>query len=443
VNAAIDSEREVLGAIIGRNEFAADAAALVDAEDFSLDAHRVIYATALEEIADGHPIDPITLKQALEARRQLTTAGGEGYLFELPVGAIWVSSSVQHHARVVRDKALMRRLALLAESLLTRAQEPNQKAERLITTLTDELLSLTAAQRTLTVQPVGKVMQRVREELEAQSKNDGLIGMPTGIPALDEKTGGVRQGELWVVGALPSRGKTALGVQIGAANVRAGNPTLVFSLEMSAGQVARRLLANFSGVDATRIRNPRWFGREEWSKVLDSAAEIAEWPLWIDDAGSLTTSQLTTRARLFIRRHGVKLVIVDYLMLVQEPKEREQRLKAARIADTMRRIAKEENVGVVLLSQLKRLAGGINAEPTMADLKESGDIEAAAHVVLLIHMPIGDDHQPTGEERILIGKQREGRIGFIPVHYDRKRLLFEDRVAHDRRDSKRAAAGDR
>lgn len=433
----------MLGAILRQNELITEAAALVDVGDFGLESHRRIFATMLDEIVDGHPVDIASLAAALGKRQQLAIIGGVSYLSELTDLAITVPSHVRHHSKVIRDKSLLRHVARLAEATAAAAQEPNQKAERVIANLSDQLLTLTQANRAMSVRTAKQIMHDVCDEMCVQRRHDGLVGLPTGLPSLDDKTGGIRPGELWVIGALPSRGKTALGVQIGAANVRSGNPTLVFSLEMTGNQVGRRLLANFSGVEANKVRNPRYIRDDEWNQMEESAAEISDWPLWVDDASSLTTAQLATRARVFIRRHGVKLVIVDYLMLIQEPREREQRLKAERIANTLRCVAKDEGVAVIVLSQLRKLSGGINAVPDMNDLKESGNIAADAHVILLIYMPIGDNHQPTGEEEIIIGKQREGWLGALPVYYNRKRLLFEDRVPTDKRDSKRAAAGDR
>lgn len=253
-----------------------------------------------------------------------------------------------------------------------------------------------------------------------------LIGLATGIQALDDATGGIRSGELWIIGALPGRGKTALGLQIAAANAANGVPTLVFSLEMAKELVLQRILAAISGVKAGRIRNPNFLSERDLRDLQEAAAKCAEWPLYVDESSQLTVDELRARAKLFVRRHRVKLIVADYLRLIRAG-GRELREQVGNAADCLRRIAKEENIAVVGLSQLKR-PENINDRPNMLGLKESGDIEAHAHVCLLLYQPVNESGEFTHEDEIIIGKQRNGPLGTERVIFDHNTLTFKSRT---------------
>jgi len=266
--------------------------------------------------------------------------------------------------------------------------------------------------------------------LENRAKQEGLIGLPTGISELDQATTGVRPGELWVIGAMSGRGKTALGAQIALANGSKGNPVVFFSLEMTRDELGDRFLCNESTVSAARIRNPSFIDNDEWRELAECAGRLAEWPLFIDDSPSLTIQALLARARLCIRRFGCRLVIVDYLRLIKAP-GRELREQVGNATDALRQLAKSEQVGVVALSQLARPRDrNINARPTMLGLKESGDIEAHAHVILLIHMP-AKKGEPSGDDQIIIGKNRHGPMGAIDVTSSKERLKFLPRESEN------------
>ena len=273
-------------------------------------------------------------------------------------------------------------------------------------------------------------MPEVLRELEAQANSGGLVGLPTGLEPLDVVTGGLRPGELVVIGALPSAGKTAFAGQIVAANAEAGHPVGVFSLEMSRWDLGRRFLSSVTSVSASKIRHPGHIAKEDWVALAQGAAEICDWPVWFDDSGSITVTELLARARLFITRKKVRLIVVDYLQLVRA-EGRDIRERVGNVADALRQLAKAERVPVVLLSQLRR-PQNVNDVPTMIDLKESGDIEAHAHVVLLLHTPTGSDGRPTGEDTIIVGKNRNGAKGPVPVTFSAHKLRFYPRIASSR-----------
>jgi replicative DNA helicase len=194
-------------------------------------------------------------------------------------------------------------------------------------------------------------MPEVLRELEIESKSGGLIGLPTGLDPLDVLTGGLRCGELIVIGAKPGAGKTC---QIVAANAEAGNPPGIFSLEMSRWEIGRRFLSAVTPVSASKIRHSGHITKDEWPNLAAGAAEIAGWPVWFDDSGTISIAELLARARLFITRMKAKLILVDYLQIVQAD-AKDLRERVGKVADALRQLAKAERIPVVLLSQLRRL----------------------------------------------------------------------------------------
>jgi len=184
-------------------------------------------------------------------------------------------------------------------------------------------------------------------------------------------------------------------------------------------------------VSASKIRHPSHITKDDWLALAQGAAEICDWPVWFDDAGTISVPQLLARARLLISRMKVKMVVVDYLQLVQVDAAN-IRERVGKVADALRQLAKAERVSVVLLSQLRR-PQNVNDLPTMLELKESGDIEAHAHLVLLLHAPIGQDGRPTGEDTIIIGKNRNGAKGPVPVMFSPHKLRFYPRSCRELR----------
>jgi replicative DNA helicase len=374
------------------------------------------------------------MRLTLTEQGQLDSVGGVAYLANLDdqvTSSLASVTNVEHYAEKILDKSRRRQARAAGARLTSATEDPAISTDECLQLVQESLLQIEASSGRPTARHVRDFMPEVLRELETQSQNQGLVGMTTGIHSLDLATGGIRPGELWTIGALPGKGKTALGVQIVLANGAARTPALVFSLEMQDLEIGKRFLAAKSACPAMQIRNPQTIKRDRWPELLETAAEIGECPIYVDDRGSLKIQELLASARLYIRRHGVKLVVVDYLRLVDGP-GRDLRDRVGYVANALRQLAKSERIGVVLLSQLRRPEGGINARPTMLDLKESGDIEAHSHVVLLPYLPVGDDGRPISEDGLLIiGKNRNGGVGSLPVFFNEKSLQFFDRTASE------------
>jgi replicative DNA helicase len=426
----VDAEKTLLGCILLDPSCLYRALPMVRAQDFSLDSHRRIYHAIAELAGAGKPVDDLTITDVLIGKGQLDAIGGVGYLVSLSdnvTSELARTTNVEHYAQCVLDKARRRQARAAGQCLVDATDDLSVSTADCIERVQESLLQIEAASGSTPARHVRDFMPEVLRELEVQSQNHGLIGMTTGIPSLDLATGGIRRGELWTIGALPGKGKTALGIQILLAIGGGGIPAYAFSLEMQAMEIGKRFLAAKSSLPAFQIRNPQSIRDERWPELLRAAAEIAGCPIYVDDRPSLKIQELLASARLYIRRHDVKLIVVDYLRLVDAP-GRDLRDRVGYVANALRQLAKSENVGVVLLSQLKRPEGGINTRPSMLDLKESGDIEAHSHVVLLPFMPVAEDGRPIIEEEMLIiGKNRNGGVGSLPVYFDEMRLQFFDR----------------
>ena len=416
-------EKAVIGAILAHPSTVFEVITTLAASDFTM-PHRLIFEACVQIANDGGLPEIPAVVDHLNLKGLLERAGGWAYLYECEQ---FEAMQLADMCCRVREHSKRRRLLRLCEESLNglRAGTPTDEC---LNQIGEALLDVQANGVESQVFPIKDFALPVVDELyRARRRGCGLVGLSTGIEAIDNATTGIRPGELWIVGGLPGRGKTGFGIQTGITSARNGVPTLIFSLEMSKESVMHRVLAACTGVKAGRIRNPGYLSEDEMCELQEAAARCTEWPLYIDESSQLTTDELRARARLFVRRYGVKLIIVDYLRLIKAP-GRELREQVGNASDCLRRIAKEENVAVVGLSQLRR-PENINERPTMLALKESGDIEAHAHVCLLLYQPVNDKGEFTHEDEIIIGKQRNGPLGSERVEFDPNTLTFKERIS--------------
>jgi replicative DNA helicase len=430
----LDAERTLLACAMNDSDSLYRIMPVIEASDFSLDSHRRIFQAIADLAEAGKPVDELTLSNELGAKNQLVCVGGAGFisgLSEKVDAGLARITNVEHYGQLVLEKSRRRQVRAAAERVGGATLDHSVSTDECLQMIQESLLQIEATSRKFTARHIKEVIPEMLRELEAQASNQGLVGMSTGLHSLDMATGGIRPGEVWTVGALPGRGKTAFGVQVALANAKAGTPVAAFSLEMQDTEINKRFLCATSSFAAMQIRNPQTIRSDRWTELVEAVASLSELPIYVDSRPSLKIQELLASARLYVRRYKVKLVIVDYLRLVDAP-GRELRERVGYVANALRELAKSERIGLVMLSQLRRPEGGMNSKPTMLDLKESGDIENHSHVVLLPFLPVGDDGGPRPEEQLLIiGKNRNGRIGSLPVYFDEKRLQFCVRTLGD------------
>jgi replicative DNA helicase len=423
--ANVEAERSVLGAILLDNQAYLDASDRLNAEDFSLDSHRRIYGRMVHLLESNRPVDMITLIEELDTHKDLQPIGDVGYVSSLLDG-VPDRPSIAHYVDIVIDKAMQRSLIHLCNATLARIGEQTDNALPIMADM-EEAVARIAGKPRQQAKALREVLGRVLNNMAKERvRTTDYIGIPTGVHDLDQVLGGIRESEVWIAGGDPGRGKTSLGIGFAMTAVTAGVPTVDFTLEMLDEQVGRRIVAGFTPAEAFGARDARLLSEAKWHQVIEDCAQLGTLPLWIDDSSALSLRELRSRVKLYKKKFGVRLVVVDYLRLLTAS-GKDVRERVSNIAFGLAQLAKDEELSILALSQLSR-GGDLNRVPDMTDLKESGDLEASAHVVLLLHRPYDQDKGGfTGDDSIIIGKAREGPMSRIDTWYDDRTLLFKPR----------------
>lgn len=427
IPAAIDAERTILGALLLDSSRLAEVAGTLKPTDFWLTSHAAIFQAMLLVAERDSSVDSVTLCQFLQDRKEIEAAGGWSYISDLSSG-LPTRAEIGNYLSVVKDKAICRALISLAEVLRGRACESDPGLE-IASWGTSELSRI--AEEGQTKRDVFSA-QGMAEEAEYRLLDDPAppyVALSTGISKLDDLTGGgIRLGELWVIGASPSRGKTTLARQIVKTATLQGVPAYVHSGEMTKESWIDITACMLANIPAWKTREPNLFTFMERDDLRIALRQIGQMPLHVSDAGGMHLDRLVWNATREVKTHKIKLLAVDYAQIIQAP-GKDERQKVSNVANRMRLFAKEENVAVLLLSQSPRPEGrSINARPTMFSLKESGALEEAAHTVLLPYRPVDTETGAfTGEDQLIIGKQRWGPIGSVDVTLNGKYLRFDAR----------------
>lgn len=415
-------ERTVLGAMILDARALAECCDSLAGTDFVIDSHRTIFRALTQMAALHQHLDYATLCAWLEERKELSAVGGQPYLAFLTEG-IPHNPDVKGYQRRLRAMAKRRALHVALTDALAHVED-SERVSVTIERLNEDLAAIEDTGTDLIDATAAAL--RVADAIRPEAN---VLTYSTGIRALDIRTGGgLRAGRLWVDGALPARGKSSLGRQIAARCAQAGTPTLVFSIEMTVEEWFGIDAANAAGLEAWKIQQPQYINAETRDHLHNTLAELGKWPIWFDDSGEQTIARMLSRARLAVLRHGVKVIVVDYLQRVEGGGKDDLRTRIGRVAKKLAEFAKKHKVAVLLLSQLSRPAD-INERPTMNKLKESGDIEAHAHVVVLNYRPVDRETEDfTGEDELIVAKNRFGKPGTVFVHYNANRMEFQERT---------------
>lgn len=416
--ADLDAERAVLGAMLLAPRVIRDVQ--LEPADFHHPAHEAIYAAISSMAAAGRPVDAITLKDALHETGELSRVGGPGYLIDL-VQSPPTAANVGYYATIVREKAIRRRIAEAGRRITQRAET----VEALDTLVNDARRDLDNAARLDNDDAGISAADLVTETIDALD-GDADPGISTGWPDLDTFVNGLRPGQLVIVGARPSVGKSVIAANVAASVCAAGAGVHFASLEMTRREVMNRLLSAHASVDLSRLMNHK-LDEADWSRIAPRSQEIARWPLRVDDTQSQSLAQLRARARTTARRFDLGVIVVDYLQLMA-PRDRgvPREQQVGELSEGLKGLAKELGVPVVALAQVNRAsADRTNKRPMLSDLRESGRIEADAdHVWLLHREDLVNPNSATGEIEVLVAKNRNGISGgavtlMFQGHYSR------------------------
>ena len=429
----LEAERSILGAVLLDNHALNAAVERLRSEDFFLSQHRQIFEHMVNLGEHQQAIDTVTLMEELSRSGKLEAAGGVAYLSQLADGLPRVTN-VDHYARIVKEKSVLRNLAFSAAAIQEQALAAGDAADVILDRAESTIFQL--AEDRVKAGLVG-VKELVRDNFERLEKifSEGrrITGLSSGYPGLDNETAGLQPSELVILAARPSMGKTALALNI-AENIamRHREPVAIFSLEMSKESLLLRMLASEARVDAHKFRTGH-MNRDDWGKITGALTELGEAPLWIDDSASSTVLEMGAKARRLKRDRGLSLMIVDYLQLVvpSNPGRGVNRQEeVSSISRALKGLAKELKIPVMVLSQLTRAPEREDRKPQLSDLRESGAIEQDADVVMFINRPNFYKTDLPEEDRakaeLIIAKQRNGPTGTLNFVFLARHTRFEE-----------------
>jgi replicative DNA helicase len=429
----LEAERSILGAVLLDNHALNAAVQRLRSEDFFLSQHRCIFERMVQLGEKQQAIDTITLMEDLSRTGGLEAAGGVAYLSQLADGLPRVTN-VDHYARIVKEKAILRSLIYSASAIQEQALAAGDDADVILDRAESAIFQLAEDRVKAGLVGVKDLVKEGFERLEKIfSEGRRITGLATGYTDLDNQTAGLQPSELVILAARPSMGKTALALNM-AENValRQRQPVAIFSLEMSKESLLLRLLASEARVDAHKFRTGH-MNRDDWGKVTRTLAELGEAPLWIDDSASSTVLEMGAKARRLKRDRGLSLMIVDYLQLVvptHTGRGTNRQEEVSSMSRALKGLAKELKVPVVVLSQLTRAPEREERKPQLADLRESGAIEQDADVVLFINRPNFYKTDLPEEDRakaeLIIAKQRNGPTGTLNFVFLSRHTRFEE-----------------
>lgn len=433
---SLEAEQGLLGALMLDNERWDAVAELVEPGDFYRPEHRTIFTTMARQIENQQPIDVITLTEELELRGDLEQAGDVIYLTELVENASGIGH-LEAYARIVRERALLRRLIEVANAMASNAYEPDGRtAEDLVDEAERSVLAI-AEERPSDGGPADlkTLLKQTLDRIDEMSGMDGNItGLTTGFEKLDDMTSGLQRGDLTIVAARPSMGKTAFAMNlVEAALMFSDEPVIVFSLEMPGEQLIQRMLSSLGRINQTRVRTGN-LQPDDWPRLSNAVNKIHDRPLFIDDTAGISPSEMRSRTRRIVRSHGRPAVImVDYLQLMSIKGFTEGRTnEISEISRSLKAMAKEFDCPVVALSQLNRsLEQRPNKRPVNSDLRESGAIEQDADIIAFIYRDVVYNPETNDQNvaEIIIGKQRNGPIGTCYLSFQGEYTRFENLAA--------------
>jgi replicative DNA helicase len=433
----LEAERSVLGAILLHTDAFNLAAEVIDSKDFFRDAHRRIFDKMVKLVERGDAVDLVTLKEELMRAGELEEVGGPAYIAAL-VDGVPRSTNVEHYAKIIKEKATLRNLIFSANKILADAYDAEEEADTILDQAEHAIFAI-ADDRVrdgfVSLRQLAHSSLDTIEQLHA--KKELITGVPTGFVDLDEMTSGLQSSDLIIVAARPSMGKTSLVLNIAQhVGTKTDMTVGVFSLEMSKEQLFLRMLTGEARIDAHRLRGG-FLGERDWGRLSEAIGTLSEAKIFIDDTPSIGVLEMRAKCRRLAAEHGLHLIIIDYIQLMQGRGRFENRtLELASISRSLKGLAKELSVPIIVLSQLSRAPESrSDHRPQLSDLRESGALEQDADVVIFIYREdqyADKNAAPTdaqGTAELIIGKQRNGPTGVVRLAFIREFTRFENLAA--------------
>lgn len=438
----LEAEASVLGSILIDAEAISKIADLLSSEDFYKNSHTQIFEVMLELYSEREPIDLLSLTNRLEEKQILDKIGGRSYLAEL-TNSVVTSSNILSYAQIVQKKAALRKLIHAAQEITVLGYSEEEKVDSLLDEAEQKIFQISQKHLKQNFIPVRSILDETFERIDEMHREGGKIrGLPTTYYDLDAKLAGLQKSDLVILAARPSMGKTTLALDIARQIGKNKHPVGIFSLEMSKEQLVDRMLCAEAGVDLWRMRTGKLSDREEdddFPRIGHAMSVLSEAPIFIDDSATANIMELRTKARRLKAEHGLELIIIDYLQLMEgRSKNSENRVQeVSEISRALKALARELNIPVLALSQLSRAVESERPPiPKLAHLRESGSIEQDADVVLFIYREYMYKREDTDPDRrniaeVFIAKHRNGPTGKVELIFNEEKVRFENKARGD------------
>jgi replicative DNA helicase len=444
----LESEKAVLGTFFLNQDAVADVRGILSPEDFYDPRHRLIYETICRISERNEPIDPLIVINILSSSGSLEKVGGADYLAALEQSVL-SPGNVLYHAEIVREKALHRSLIKFAQEAVEKSFSEQSEARVLVTDLMTSLFSIVNKSNSGGFRAVSTTIPEVYNEMmERIDSQEEFPGIPTGLKSLDRTLLGLQRGELSIVGARPSAGKTTFGLNVALGAAMRGFGVGIFSVEMKKEHLIAKLTAKVSNVNSRLFRTPKQLTERQIQDIQQAFHYVSDLPIWIDDTSGLNITDARLRAQQLKRMFPkIDLFLIDYLQLMRggvnkKFRDSNRNLEVGEISQGLKELSKELNIHVMALAQLSRnIEQRPSPEPQLSDLRESGNIEQDADTIMFLFNPKSPKGQPENKScrennfrtftTVKIAKQRNGEVGMVPMLYDRPYQKFVDVAERD------------
>ncbi|MCB1749424.1 MAG: replicative DNA helicase [Gammaproteobacteria bacterium] len=434
---SIEAEQAVLGGLMLDNEALIQVSEKISTDDFYRRDHGAVYNAVLELAGDNKPFDVVTVAEWLDSHGNLAAVGGMSYLAQLAENTP-SAANIAAYADIVRQRAILRELISAGTRIADSAFRPEGRSPDELLDSAESLVFEIAERESRGrrgFRPIKELLVDALDRIDYLFQRDNpLTGVATGFYDLDRKTAGLQKSDLVIIAGRPSMGKTAFALNLAQnAAIKDELPVAIFSMEMPSEQLAMRMLSSLGRIDQHKVRTGK-LSDDDWPRLTSSVGMLSEVKLFIDDTPALTPGDLRARCRRLAREHGLGLIVIDYLQLMQVPGTKENRAtEISEISRSLKALAKELECPVIALSQLNRsLEQRNDKRPVMSDLRESGAIEQDADVIMFIYRDevYNEDSPDKGIAEIIIGKQRNGPIGTCKLRFFGEYTLFEN-LSHE------------
>nr|WP_316522293.1 replicative DNA helicase [Kitasatospora sp. K002] len=425
----LDAEKSVLGGMLLSKDAIADVVEVLKPADYYRPAHEMIHGAILDLYARGEPADPITVAGELTKRGELQRVGGASYLHTL-VNSVPTAANAEYYAQIVNERAVLRRLVEAGTRIAGMGYAAEGDVDEIVNAAQAQIYAVTEQRTNEDYAPLADIMEGALDEIEAIGSRQGqMSGVPTGFADFDQLTNGLHPGQMIVIAARPAMGKSTLALDFArACSIHHKLPSVIFSLEMGRNEIAMRLLSAEARVALHHMRSGNMTD-DDWTRVARRMPDVSEAPLFIDDSPNLSMMEIRAKCRRLKQRNDIKLIVIDYLQLMQSGGSRRAENRQQEVSDMSRNLkllAKELEVPVIALSQLNRgPEQRTDKRPMVSDLRESGSIEQDADMVILLHREDAYEKESprAGEADLIVAKHRNGPTATITVafqgHYSR------------------------